>query len=214
MENEFTKANSLLFTLLIITMPQLWSQEVSRDTTFIPRVGQDGKDVIWVPSPNELVAKMLDVADVNENDFLIDLGSGDGRTVIAAARLGARALGIEYNPEMVQLSRKKAEDAGLSGRAAFIQADLFEYDLSEATVITMFLLPEINLKLRPELLDLKPGTRIVSNTFTMGSWEPDFEVTTDSNWNSWYTALMWIVPAKVEGRWKLDDSELDIHQEF
>ena len=214
MENEFTKANSLLFTLLIITMPQLWSQEVSRDTTFIPRVGQDGKDVIWVPSPNELVAKMLDVADVNENDFLIDLGSGDGRTVIAAARLGARALGIEYKPEMVQLSRKKAEDAGLSGRAAFIQADLFEYDLSEATVITMFLLPEINLKLRPELLDLKPGTRIVSNTFTMGSWEPDFEVTTDSNWNSWYTALMWIVPAKVEGRWKLDDSELDIHQEF
>ena len=205
---------SLIVLLLTYITVGLYGQEQTQNSEFKPHVGQAGKDVIWVPTPDELVNKMLEIAEVTAKDFVIDLGSGDGRTVIAAAKLGAHALGIEYNPDMVELSKNNAEEAGVSGSTKFIQADLFESDLSEATVITMFLLPEINLKLRPQLLDLKPGTRIVSNTFTMGDWEPDFEVTTEENMNSWYTALMWIVPAKVEGIWKLEQGELTLRQEF
>jgi SAM-dependent methyltransferase len=192
----------------------LFAQEKTQSSEFVPHVGQAGKDVIWVPTPSELVNKMLEIAAVTEKDNLIDLGSGDGRTVIAAAKLGAKAQGIEYNPEMVALSKKNAEAAGVGDKTKFLQADLFECDLSEATVITMFLLPEINLKLRPHLLDLKPGTRIVSNTFTMGEWDPDVEATIEDTSTSWYTALMWIVPAKVEGTWKLGKDELNIRQEF
>src|SRR5437867_89941 len=139
---------------------------------FTPEVGQAGKDVVWVPTSQELVDKMLDMAKVTPQDFVMDLGSGDGRTVITAAKRGARALGIEYNPDMVGLSQKNAQAAGVTGRVEFRKADLFETDLSQAQVITMFLLPSINLKLRPKLLDLKPGTRVVSNTFTMDDWEP------------------------------------------
>jgi SAM-dependent methyltransferase len=207
--------NRTLFMLLLTCITvNLYAQEQTQKSVYVPHVGQEGKDVVWVPTPDVLVNKMLEIAEVTGKDFVIDLGSGDGRTVIAAAKLGARAIGIEYNPEMVELSKKNATEAGVSGTTKFIQTDLFGYDLSEATVITMFLLPEINLKLRPQLLDLKPGTRIVSNTFTMGEWEPDFEVTTEENWNSWYTALLWIVPAKVEGKWKLGGGELTIRQEF
>jgi SAM-dependent methyltransferase len=205
---------SLIVLLLTFINIGLFAQEQTQNTEFVPQVGQEGKDVIWVPTPDELVNKMLEIAEVSAKDFVIDLGSGDGRTVIAAAKLGARALGIEYNPDMVGLSKKNAEEAGVSEKTKFMQADLFECDLSEATVITMFLLPEINLKLRPRLLDLKPGTRIVSNTFTMGEWEPDFEVMTEEQTDSWNTALMWIIPAKVEGTWKLEQGELNIHQEF
>jgi SAM-dependent methyltransferase len=201
----------LLLSFILIS---LYSQDQTKSTGFVPHVGQAGKDVIWVPTPNELVDKMLEIAGVTEKDYVIDLGSGDGRTVIAAAKLGARALGIEYNPDMVEISKKKAEEAGVSTRTKFIQTDLFEYDLSEATVITMFLLPDINLKLRIRFLDLKPGTRIVSNTFTMGDWEPDYEAMTEGNWDSWYTALMWIIPAKVEGIWNLESGILTIYQQF
>lgn len=201
----------LLFSSLTIC---LYSQDKKESNGFVPHVGQAGKDVIWVPTPFELVNKMLEIAKVTPGDFVIDLGSGDGRTVIAAAKLGATATGIEYNPDMVSLSKKKAEEAGVSDKATFLQADLFQTDLSKATVITMFLLPEINLKLRPVLLDLKPGTRIVSNTFTMGEWQPDVEVTLDDITTSWNTALMWIVPAKVEGTWKLIPGEIKLNQEF
>jgi SAM-dependent methyltransferase len=205
---------SIILVFLSFNALSLYSQDQTKSQGYVPHIGQAGKDVIWVPTPNELVNKMLEVAGVTENDYLIDLGSGDGRTVIAAAKLGARALGIEYNPDMIEISKKKAEEAGVSGRTEFIQADLFECDLTKATVITMFLLPEINLKLRPRLLDLNPGTRIVSNTFTMGDWEPDYEVMTEENMNSWCTALMWIVPAKVEGNWNLGNGELTITQVF
>jgi SAM-dependent methyltransferase len=197
-----------------ITTLSLHSQFQTKSSGFVPHVGQSGKDVIWVPTPPELVDKMLEIAGVTEKDYVIDLGSGDGRTVIAAAKLGARALGIEYNPNMVEISRKKADEEGVSLKAEFIEADLFEYDLSKATVITMFLLPDINLKLRPRLLDLKPGTRIVSNTFTMGDWEPDYEVMTEGNWDNWYAALMWVIPAKVEGIWHLGSDLLTIYQQF
>ncbi len=181
---------------------------------YTPSVGQKGKDVVWVPTPQALVDKMLDMAGVTEKDYVIDLGSGDGRTVITAAKRGARALGIEYNPDMVTLSRRNAEREGVSERATFMQADLFESDLSQATVITMFLLSSINLKLRPIILDLKPGTRIVSNTFTMGDWEADETASVETSDSSWNTALFWIVPAKAGGTWKMTDGVLSITQEY
>ena len=205
---------SWLFLVLSSALPDLYSQDQSASSGFVPHVGQPGKDVIWVPTPPELVDKMLEIAGLTENDYLIDLGSGDGRTVIAAAKSGAHALGIEYNQDMVELSKKKAEEEGVSSRTKFIKADLFDCDLSEATVITMFLLPDINLKLRPHLLDLKPGIRVVSNTFTMGEWEPDYEAMTDGNLETWYTALLWIIPAKVEGVWNLESGVLTLYQEF
>jgi hypothetical protein len=180
-----------------------------------PSVGQEGKDVVWVPTPDALVDKMLDMAGTTSKDFVIDLGSGDGRTVIAAARRGARAVGIEYNPDMVELSKRRAAQSGVGDKATFMKADLFETDLSKATVITMFLLPSINLQLRPKLLDLKPGTRIVSNTFTMEDWEADETATvTDGCTGSWCTALFWVVPAKVEGTWSLPQGNLTLTQQF
>ena len=180
-----------------------------------PQVGQQGKDVVWVPTSDALVEKMLDLAQVTQKDYVIDLGSGDGRTVIAAVKRGARALGVEYNPEMVALSKRKAMAAGVSGRATFLKADLFTVDLSKATVITMFLLPEINMKLRPKLLDLKPGTRIVSNSFSMEDWQADqTETVGGEDCSSWCTALFWIVPAKVEGTWRLAEGTLVLSQKF
>jgi SAM-dependent methyltransferase len=182
--------------------------------TFKPTVGQAGKDVVWVPSPQTLVDQMLDMAKVTAQDYVIDLGSGDGRTVITAAKRGATALGIEYNPEMVALSQRNAKEAGVTGKATFVKADIFESDFSKATVITMFLLPDLNIKLRPKILDLKPGTRILSNTFTMGEWQPDATVNLGNDCESWCTALFWLVPAKVQGTWKLPTGQLALTQQF
>jgi precorrin-6B methylase 2 len=183
---------------------------------FEPRVGQEGKDVIWVPTPQVLVDNMLDMAKVTPQDFVIDLGSGDGRTVITAAKRGARAMGVEYEPNMVALSTRNAAKEGVSDRTQFVKADLFETDFSKATVITMFLLQEINLKLRPRLLDMKPGTRVVSNAFTMGEWTADEIVSLEGNkdCNYYCTAYLWIVPAKVEGTWKLPEGEVTLTQTF
>jgi precorrin-6B methylase 2 len=185
-------------------------------TEFKPQVGQAGKDVVWVPTSQALVDKMLDMAKVTASDYVMDLGSGDGRTVITAAKRGARATGIEYNPSMVDLSKRNAAAAGLGERAQFLKADLFETDLSKATVITMFLLPSINLKLRPKILDLKPGTRVVSNSFTMGEWQDDETATVDSTQGctTYCTAHLWIVPAKAQGTWKLPQGELSLKQDF
>jgi precorrin-6B methylase 2 len=181
---------------------------------FEPSVGQAGKDVVWVPTPQSLVDKMLDLADVKPGELVMDLGSGDGRTVITAAKRGATAIGIEYNPDMVELSKRNAAQAGVTARATFVKADLFETDFSKAQVITMFLLPSINMKLRPKILNLKPGTRIVSNTFTMEDWEADQTATVEDDCTSWCTALLWIVPAKVAGNWRLQDGMLRLKQQF
>src|SRR6476646_1448746 len=180
---------------------------------FQPEVGQAGKDVVWVPTPQALVDKMLDMAKVQPSDYVIDLGSGDGRTVITAAKRGARALGIEYNPDMVELSKRNAAKEGMTGKANFQQADLFKSDFSQASVITMFLLPDINIKLRPKILGLKPGTRVVSNSFTMGDWSADETATVGEGCSSWCTAYLWIVPANVEGAWKLPQGDLALKQE-
>jgi len=191
------------------------SQAQPATKPFEPQVGQAGKDVVWVPTPQALVDRMLDMAKLTAQDIHMDLGSGDGRTVITAAKRGATATGIEYNPNMVELSRRNAAAAGVpAGKATFTNADLFETDLSKATVITMFLLPQINMKLRPKILDLKPGTRIVSNTFTMEDWEPDETSTVGDGCESWCTALLWIVPAKVQGTWTLPQGELTLTQGF
>jgi precorrin-6B methylase 2 len=183
--------------------------------SYEPEVGQPGKDVVWVPTPQAVVDKMLDMAKVTPADFVMDLGSGDGRTVITAAKRGARALGIEYNPEMVALSKANAQKAGVTSRAQFEQADLFATDFSRATVITMFLLPGINLQLRPKILELKPGTRVVSNTFTMGEWKADQTFTVEQGCEtSWCTALLWIVPAQVAGSYRTPQGEVTLKQEF
>ena len=181
---------------------------------YVPDVGQQGKDVIWVPTPQTLVDKMLDMAKVTPKDRLMDLGSGDGRTVITAAQRGLTAQGIEYNPDLVELSRRNAQRAGVADRATFVAADLFQTDLSKADVITMFLLTTINEKLRPTLLQLPPGTRVVSNTFRMGDWEPDQTETVTQDCSTYCTALLWIVPAKVEGKWDVDGQTLHLTQRY
>jgi hypothetical protein len=194
--------------------PPASSPQETRRESFEPEVGQQGKDVIWVPTPQELVDRMLDIAKVTPADYLIDLGSGDGRTVITAAKRGLTALGIEYEPKMVELSQRLAREAGVQDRARFEKADLFETDLSRAQVITLFLLPSINEKLRPRLLELAPGTRVVSNSFTMGDWEPDDRAVLPTPCMSWCTALLWIVPAKVQGEWQVGRDTLALTQTF
>ena len=181
---------------------------------YSPIVGQSGKDVVWVPTPQVLVEKMLDMAKVTPKDFLMDLGSGDGRTVITAAKRGLTAQGVEYNPDMANLARANAVKEKVQDRATFVTADLFETDLSKADVITMFLLPSINEKLRPKILDLKPGTRIVANSFRMGDWQADQMETVTDGCTNYCTALLWIVPAKVDGTWQVAGNPLTLKQRF
>ncbi|MEI2415615.1 class I SAM-dependent methyltransferase [Orrella sp. JC864] len=179
-----------------------------------PRIGQPGKDLVWVPTAGALVEKMLDLAQATPADYLIDLGSGDGRTVIAAARRGLRAHGIEYNPELVALARRNAEQAGVAGRATFAQGDIFESDYSQAQVITLFLLPTLNERLRADILALAPGTRVVSNSFPMFDWEPDETALANGDCQTYCEALLWIVPARVQGDWRLDGAPLRLTQRF
>jgi precorrin-6B methylase 2 len=205
-----------LALLLAACCAGVLAQPKTAPSTYEPSVGQPGKDVVWVPTPQALVDKMLDMAKVTSSDYVIDLGSGDGRTVITAAKRGARALGIEYNPDLVELSKRNADKEAVTNRATFVAADLFKSDFSDATVITMFLLPDINLKLRPKILDLKPGTRVVSNSFTMGEWTADETAKLDESegCRSLCVAYLWIVPARVNGAWKLPQGELTLKQEF
>jgi precorrin-6B methylase 2 len=202
-----------LLTLWLTLLAPLSIAQAQPAKQYEPSVGQEGKDVVWVPTPQALVDKMLDMAKVTPKDYVIDLGSGDGRTVITAAKRGAKAHGIEYNPDMVDLSKRNAEREGVGDKATFAKADLFESDFSQAQVITMFLLPSINLQLRQKILDLKPGTRIVSNSFDMEEWKAD-ETATASGCDHWCTAHLWIVPAKVGGTWKLPQGELNLKQTF
>jgi hypothetical protein len=205
--------------LLVLTafVSFAWVAAHAQATTtkpFEPTVGQAGKDVVWVPTPQALVEKMLDLAKVTPQDYLMDLGSGDGRTVITAAKRGLNAQGVEYNPDMVELSKRNATAAGVTGKANFVKADLFETDFSKAQVVTMFLLPSINMRLRPTILKMKPGTRIVSNTFTMEDWQPDQSETIGGDCTSWCTAHLWIVPAQVQGAWQVGSNALTLKQTF
>ena len=190
------------------------AQAAAPQPAYEPTVGQEGKDVVWVPTPPVLVEKMMDLAQVSASDYVIDLGSGDGRNVIAAARRGARALGVEYNSDMVELSRRLAEKEGVADRAAFVQGDMYEADISGATVMALFLLPENLSRLAPKFLELKPGTRIVANAFGIDGWEADVTERAEGDCGSWCTALLYIVPAKVAGTWKLPKGELRLQQSF
>lgn len=174
---------------------------VAQDKDYTPTVGQEGKDVIWVPTPQALVERMLDMAQLTPQDTLYDLGSGDGRTVIAAAKRGAQAFGVEFNPDMVALSERAAAKEGVSARAKFINGDIFQTDFSRATVVTLYLLPSLNVKLRPILLGMKPGTRVVSHAFNMDDWQPDQTESVEGR-----TAYLWIVPAPIEGAWRWNGS--------
>jgi SAM-dependent methyltransferase len=179
-----------------------------------PTVGQPGKDAVWVPTPPALVEKMLDMVHVTPADFVVDLGSGDGRNVIAAARRGARALGVEFNPDLVALSKRTAAEAGVADKATFVEGDMYAADISRATVLALFLLTDNMDKMVSKFLALKPGSRIVANTFGITGWSPDEKATIEGDCISWCTALVWIVPARVEGTWRLSDGELTLKQDF
>ena len=205
-----------LFVSLVAGAVFAQAQPAKKKDEFQPYSGQEGKDVVWVPTSQALVNKMLDMAKVTPNDLVMDLGSGDGRTVITAAKRGAKAIGVEYNPDMVALSRRNAQKEGVTEKAQFVHGDIFETDFSKATVITLFLLPELNVKLRPKILSMKPGTRVVSNSFTMGEWTADQtqNVSEKEGCTAYCTAYLWIVPAKVEGKWQLPGGELALKQNF
>ncbi len=200
--------------LVAVTAPVGLAQQTS--PVFVPQVGQEGRDVVWVPTPPELVEKMLDLAKVTQQDFVIDLGSGDGRIVIGAAKRGARAMGVEYNPDMVALSRRNAAENGVADLATFVQGDMFEADISKASVMALFLLSSNLLRLRSKFLNLAPGTRIVSNTFGIEGWIPDetAAIPVENCGETWCRVLLWIVPAKVEGTWRLPQGDLKLKQEY
>ena len=179
-----------------------------------PTIGQPGKDAVWVPTSAEMVEKMLTMAQVTPADLVVDLGSGDGRTVIAAAKRGARALGVEYNNDLVEFSRVRAREAGVADKATFVQGDMFEADISKATVLALFLLPANLEQLRDKFLALPPGTRIVLNTLGIPEWEPDAREVLVEKCESWCTSLLHIVPAQVAGVWLLPSGELTLTQKF
>ncbi len=173
---------------------------VARAQEFQPYVGQQGKDVVWVPTPDEVVERMLNMAQTKPEDYVVDLGAGDGKIAIAAAKkFGARSLGIEYNPDMVAHAQRNARAAGVLGKAQIVQGDIFVSDFTHATVLTLYLLPSLNMKLRPQILALRPGTRVVAHAFNMEDWEPDETSDVDGR-----RVYLWVVPAQVAGRWAID----------
>jgi hypothetical protein len=182
---------------LLVAVPVAAQQ---KGPAFEPQVGQAGKDVIWVPTPDDVVDRMLRMAQVTANDYVVDLGAGDGKIAIAAAKkFGARALGIEYDADMARHAQGNVERAGVAGRARIVQGDIFVSDFSQATVVTMYLLPALNLKLRPQILGMRPGTRVVSHSFSMDDWDADEESSLDGR-----RAYFWVVPANVAGTWMLE----------
>jgi SAM-dependent methyltransferase len=207
-------AKELTIPLLLVAAVTVFDARVAAQRPIEPVVGQPGKDAVWVPTSSAMVEKMLDMAQVTPQDFVVDLGSGDGRTVIAAAKRGARALGVEYNEDLVELSRQLALDAGIADKATFVRGDMFEADISEATVLALFLLPENLERLRDKFLALRPGTRIVLNTLGIPGWEPDAQELIVGDCAGWCTVLLHIVPAHVAGVWRLPAGELVLDQQF
>lgn len=209
----FSRPAWLAGALVALIGSSAMAQDPAQAPVVTPELGQPGKDVVWVPSPNETIAMMLDLARVTPDDYVIDLGSGDGRTVIAAAQRGARALGVEYNPDLVTFSRQEAVRAGVVERARFVEGDMYEADVSEATVLALFLLTENLRTLAPTFLALRPGTRIVSNTFAIPDWKEEETARLDAPCMSWCTALLYVVPANVAGRWRMATGDLELTQE-
>jgi precorrin-6B methylase 2 len=199
---------------LALAAPATADAQTAAQEPFKPSVGQQGKDVVWVPTTEAMVEKMLDHAKVTASDFVMDLGSGDGRMIIAAAKRGARGVGVEYNPDMVEYARKLAADAGVSDKATFVQGDMYEADISKATVLALFLLPSNLEKLVPKFLELPPGSRIVANTYWVADWEADDTQTLEQDCDNWCTSKLFIVPAKVQGNWQLPEGVLSLTQKY
>ena len=204
----------LFNTVLLVLVLSGAAHAQDKPKPFEPVVGQAGKDVVWVPTPPELVEKMLDMAQVTAQDIVMDLGSGDGRNIIAAAKRGATAIGVEYNPDMVALSTRLAKEAGVAGKATFVEGDMYVADISKATVMALFLLPDNLRKLTDKFMNLRPGARLVLNTFAIPDWEADVSETISGDCMSWCTSLLYIVPAKVGGTWKTPQGELTLNQAF
>ena len=186
----------VLAALVALAGVQLQAQQPPQE--FKPTIGQPGKDVIWVPTPDELVETMLNLAKITPKDYVIDLGSGDGRNVIAAAKRGARALGVEFNKDLVEFSKRAATAAGVADRARFVEGDMFEADISRADVLALFLLPMQMAELSPKFLNLKAGSRIVSNTFGIEGWEPDVTERMVGEWSSRSRSRFRWCPARSE----------------
>ncbi|MDO8677134.1 MAG: class I SAM-dependent methyltransferase [Acidobacteriota bacterium] len=203
-----------LIALIAVLSTTAFAQQTQKP--FEPVSGQAGKDVVWVPTSMALVDLMMKVATVTKDDFVMDLGSGDGRNIIAAAKLGANGLGVEFNPDMVALSRKLAAEAGVADTARFVEADMYEADISKASVLALFLLPVNMNRLAPKFFNLAPGSRIVANTFGIDGWQPDARATVnpDTDCESWCEALLWIVPAKVHGTWEWPGGSLVLEQSY
>jgi SAM-dependent methyltransferase len=199
---------------LCLFFPLLALAQTGAGESYSPVSGQPGKDVVWVPTPYPLIEKMLDMAKVTPQDYVIDLGSGDGRNVIMAAKRGARALGVEYNAEMVALSRRNAAKEGVAERAKFVQGDMFEADISQATVLALFLLPDNLRRLTPKFQNLKPGTRLVMNGFPIPEWSPDATETATGECGNWCTSHLYFAPARVGGSWRMDKATLRFEQSF
>ena len=200
--------------LLALVIASATGAAAQQKEEFVPFSGQPGKDVVWVPSPEVTVTKMMEVGRITAEDFVVDLGSGDGRNVIAAAKIGARGLGVEYNPDMVELSKKNAAKEGVTERAQFVQGDMYQADFSKATALALFLLPSNLTELREKIFNLRPGTRVVLNTFSIPDWTPDESVTLD-NCESWCTVLLNIVPAKIAGTWRTQNgAEVTLTQQY
>lgn len=190
-----------VFTALAASSAAAQNSRSECEKSYKPQVGQSGKDVVWVPTPDELVSRMLSMAKVTAQDYVVDLGAGDGKIAIAAAKgFGATSLGIEYNPDMAKLAQCMVKVEGVGEKTKIIQGDIFKEDFSKATVVTMYLLPELNLCVRHRILAMRPGTRVTSHQFTMGDWEAD-----QTAEQEYRTAYLWIVPAKVEGTWTLKE---------
>ena len=208
------RGQRISFWYLLFTALAFSPLNTPQAADYAPKSGQPGKDVVWVGNPQVMVQKMLDMAGVTASDFVVDLGSGDGRNVIAAAKRGARAHGIEYDADLVALSKRAAAKERVSDKATFERGDVFVADFSKATVVVLFLTPEMNIRLRPRLLSLKPGTRVVANTFAIGDWNPDRIFNVAENCERFCSARLWFVPAKVNGTWKLGAGELLLKQTY
>ena len=204
-KNARLLCGALLVCIGGLSLPVVWAQTPPKPRTFgdaayQPKIGQVGKDVIWVPTSDAVAAMMLQAAAVTSDDLVYDLGAGDGKIAIAAARdFGAKSVGIEYNPELTALAQRNVERAGLTEKVRMIHGDIFKENFSQANVVTLYLLPDLNLQLRPTLLKMKPGTRVVANSFNMGDWEPDRVLGSDEHDRAYF----WVVPADVSGTWNI-----------
>lgn len=208
---------AVLITLVcatVVTAVPASAQTAQQKEPYKPTVGQEGKDAVWVPTSDAMVERMLDHVKITPKDFIMDLGSGDGRMIIAAARRGTPGLGVEFNNDLVEYARQRAVEAGVGDKAKFAQGDMYAADISKATVLALFLLPSNLEKLAPKFLDLPPGTRIVANSFWVPNWTPDDTVTLETGCENWCTSHLMIIPAKVHGSWRVADGTLSLNQQY